>query len=1175
MIYLIAVKLHMRKYLSAILLLLTCVVTAAQQKPSRLFAVVAGVSEYASRGISTLRYANKDAEAFANYLRTKKGGQIQEENLRLLLNEKATTAAIYEALNWLTEEVQENDLVYFYFAGHGDMESSTIFKLGFLLTYNTPRTNYINNAVRIEDVNRFANTLSVENKAKVILITDACHSGSLTGNIFRDNFLKAEQKRTARDNEIRITSCGPEERAMEGEAWGGGRGVFSYYLVNGLLGFAANGTENVIRVKDIRTYLDSSFAKDPLLLRENHQQKPIVTGPDQFQLAYRNTEIMVQQRQSTVNAVMMPAPIVGASLNLTAFELIEKADEELKRAKIYNRINYDSLLLLSANKIAPAIIALHSQRMTSDLQGASAAEQKEINRKIEYFNQLLQWIKSDENYLKQLNSKLVILLHDHAQEVINKYLEGDAAELEKRRYYNAASNGYDMYPKLYALALKLTAPDDYLHHILQVNQYYFGGVTLLLKIPLTKDPSALIEKAFQLEQKALELETEAPYIYNTLGVLYWYKLDLKKAEEMYLKAAELSPQWAIPWSNLLSLYTAQKNFKAATEAFVKARQLGAENADVYANAGWLYEEQRNFLVAEEMQRKSMFYNSRHYYPFERLAFIYNKTTNYAVADSFYYEADLRKRGFHFTQANATIVAAPNFMRLPKPVICPFDSSIVDKDDLAAYYAWGKYYFDNMMYEDAIKKWKHVIELDAKDPVIYHHLGKAFFALRDWASADVMFNLANRHHISNEQFQSYSDSIMSRSVAWFDTSCMNGIYKYAHYEQGYNDQLMASMYDKWNHYTEAEFYYRKLIAANPASFVHYKRFWLMLARIGRYHEEEEMIQLFRQHEPSGIGNDELNAFYQRMESQFPENAEWHLKAGRFLYKLVKENAIDYRMDRKALFPDAVVPLSSELHRYAVEGKSPFMLMEINRTVQLEYALPIQEPITKAIHSLLAADSLVLLNDSLSADIHDKVGDLYRWQGVPLFAATHYRKSVQLLPANTGVRLKLIDADDETYQFTDALESLDTLNNRNEINYDKMVLLAKYYLHMSKFNEAEVLLKKAIAVHPHKMPVLYDLYARLYLLQGKHEEAIKRYNVYLQLVTNDAAAMYSISRMYAQLKNKTKAYEWLRKSFTHGFAYEWVLKEDPLMKDIRGTAEWKNLLSKQRFITYPEPVNSYPR
>ena len=147
------------------------------------YAVVIGISRYASKGIPKLKYANKDARVFADYLLSKSGGSVPKENIRLLTDSNATTAAVYDAMSWLRESCRENDLVYFYFAGHGDMESETIYKLGFLLTFNTPRTNYINNAIRIEDLNNFANTVSVENKANVVLITDACHSGQLAGGV--------------------------------------------------------------------------------------------------------------------------------------------------------------------------------------------------------------------------------------------------------------------------------------------------------------------------------------------------------------------------------------------------------------------------------------------------------------------------------------------------------------------------------------------------------------------------------------------------------------------------------------------------------------------------------------------------------------------------------------------------------------------------------------------------------------------------------------------------------------------------------------------------------------------------------------------------------------------------------------------------------------------------------
>lgn len=46
---------------------------------------------------------------------------------------------------------------------------------------------------------------------------------------------------------------------------------------------------------------------------------------------------------------------------------------------------------------------------------------------------------------------------NRGQEVINLYLEGDAAEMERRRYYNSVSNGYEVYVKMFATALKLVA----------------------------------------------------------------------------------------------------------------------------------------------------------------------------------------------------------------------------------------------------------------------------------------------------------------------------------------------------------------------------------------------------------------------------------------------------------------------------------------------------------------------------------------------------------------------------------------------------------------------------------------------------------------------------------------------------------------------------------------------
>ena len=60
---------------------------------------------------------------FADYLKSNAGGNVNPENITLLTNETATKARIYEEMRLMKEKVKENDLVIFYFSGHGDKEN--------------------------------------------------------------------------------------------------------------------------------------------------------------------------------------------------------------------------------------------------------------------------------------------------------------------------------------------------------------------------------------------------------------------------------------------------------------------------------------------------------------------------------------------------------------------------------------------------------------------------------------------------------------------------------------------------------------------------------------------------------------------------------------------------------------------------------------------------------------------------------------------------------------------------------------------------------------------------------------------------------------------------------------------------------------------------------------------
>lgn len=122
-------------------------------------AVVVGISRY-GEGIRSLQYAHKDATAFVEFLKSRAGGEVPEENIRILLNEEATLAAVDNALYWLRTSSEKGDQAILYFSGHGDVETDALWQFGYLLCSDSPPNNFRNNAVRVEDLDLLAIELS-------------------------------------------------------------------------------------------------------------------------------------------------------------------------------------------------------------------------------------------------------------------------------------------------------------------------------------------------------------------------------------------------------------------------------------------------------------------------------------------------------------------------------------------------------------------------------------------------------------------------------------------------------------------------------------------------------------------------------------------------------------------------------------------------------------------------------------------------------------------------------------------------------------------------------------------------------------------------------------------------------------------------------------------------------
>ena len=249
-------------------------------KPTgKVYALVVGISDYEDPSLK-LQYADSDAIYFSRFLVSKAGGSVPKENIQLLTNSSATNGAIYNAIYWLIKTCKKDDYVYFYFSGHGDIENITMFKNAFFICYNSPRVNYAGMALSVDYLNKIAHTLAVQTQAKVILITDACHSGKLTESESVTNQLVGKELLDAQKKEIRIASCQPNQLSNENNHWGNGRGVFSFYLENGIKGLADANNDGWVTLGEIKNYLELNMQNDLLLKQENKKQTPVLIGED-------------------------------------------------------------------------------------------------------------------------------------------------------------------------------------------------------------------------------------------------------------------------------------------------------------------------------------------------------------------------------------------------------------------------------------------------------------------------------------------------------------------------------------------------------------------------------------------------------------------------------------------------------------------------------------------------------------------------------------------------------------------------------------------------------------------------------------------------------------------------------------------------------------------------------
>ena len=223
----------------------------------KTYALLVGVSKYQKPELS-LQFAHSDAADFARLLESPRGGGVAKENVLLLTDEHATLAAIRNGFqDFLKRRATKKDTVIILVAGHGTVDKS-LDKPGsgaaYILGYDSDPQDLASTGLPVSELQAlFADQL--KRVGRVLLFADICKAGTI-GTI--QNTTVAADMQHLGDEEgdlFGLLASRPREVSREGPQFGGGHGVFSYYVLKGLQGAADKNKDSAVDASELIEYV--------------------------------------------------------------------------------------------------------------------------------------------------------------------------------------------------------------------------------------------------------------------------------------------------------------------------------------------------------------------------------------------------------------------------------------------------------------------------------------------------------------------------------------------------------------------------------------------------------------------------------------------------------------------------------------------------------------------------------------------------------------------------------------------------------------------------------------------------------------------------------------------------------------------------------------------------------
>ena len=509
------------------------------------YAIIVGISQY--KAVRPLQYAHRDAQAFENLLLTDAGGKVPKANIETFLNENATRNNVGDAISVVARKAKPGDRVYFFFAGHGDMEDLTQVENGLLLLYNSPNGNYFgmnDDVLEILDLKRYLSPLA-QRGVEMIFIVDACHSGNLKGGV-EGSQQTASALAASWGKEYKILSCQPNQLSLESAEWGGGRGLFSLELEEGMKGLADKNNDGKISFAELQRYITdnvATFSED--------KQIPLVSG---------------DLSKSFVNV----NPAILAALKK------QKAENYPMLASANTKGNEDQYI----DSLSPVGKKIYFS-FKKNLEDKKLIWPKDTNALKDY--RVFEKKYKDNPLIATMRRNLAASLNERFNNIVGPLLKGETSYSTRDACYYASLE--------LDSCLHLLGKQHYMYDNLNARKLYMDAMALTWAMNESEYNISLkpvVEKSIRLLEKSEELEPNAAYTLSQLGNLYFYLYEYEKAYIKFQKYLDLRPNDFYSKYSLGLIYKKLKQYDKEVLLFEKLVEENPKMVDLWGGLSEAY-----------------------------------------------------------------------------------------------------------------------------------------------------------------------------------------------------------------------------------------------------------------------------------------------------------------------------------------------------------------------------------------------------------------------------------------------------------------------------------------------------------------------------------------------------------------------------------------------------------